>query len=228
MYSIVRITRTIGSCARGGSLPSARCPSRKLYELRAQEEQSKARAGAHFGTFHATRSIMNTETERREPASGAAVDGLAKLREILFGGSQRELERRMGRAELHLTARASELEQEIRRRLEVLESHMAKETEAITARLERDAVERGDQLRAITREHRESATALEQRVAKVEEAILHTQRELRQELLAQAKSFLDELHDIRREFAEMLEPELGRELGAPEETGHGDEERPSH
>ena len=171
---------------------------------------------------------MNTETERREPASGAAVDGLAQLREILFGGSQRELERRMGRAEQHLTARASELEQEIRRRLEVLESHMAKETEAITARLERDAVERGDQLRAITREHRESATALEQRVAKVEEAILHTQRELRQELLAQAKSFLDELHDIRREFAEMLEPELGRELGAPEETGHGDEERPSH
>ncbi len=155
------------------------------------------------------------------------LDSLGQLREILFGQAQRELERRIARADAHLVSRAHDLEEESRRRLDTLEQHLVKETEALTTRLERELVERGDLLRAITREQRESQTSLDQRLKKIEEAVIHAQRELRQDLLAQAKRFMDELHRLRQEFAQTIERELGLAEGDLEDLGHGDEKRPS-
>jgi hypothetical protein len=157
------------------------------------------------------------------------LDGLSQLREILFGAAQRELERRLARADAHLAARAHELEAESRRRTEVVEAHMRRETEALTARLERELADRSDTLRTITREHRESITSLEQRVASVEESVIRGQRELRHQLLEQAKAFLDEIQRMRHEFSEALERELGLAEGAlSEEEGVGQqEERPT-
>jgi hypothetical protein len=164
---------------------------------------------------------------RREGTSepSGIVDSLAQLREILFGAAQRDLERRLERADVHLAARAHELEQESRRRTEVIEAHIRRETEALTASMERELAERSETLRAITREHRESLTALEQRVAKLEEQASRAQRELRQQLLEQAKGFLDEIQRLRHEFTDALERELGLTGRAQEEEEVGAEER---
>jgi hypothetical protein len=142
-------------------------------------------------------------------------DGIDQIREILVGAIQRELERRVARAEAHLTMKANELQQEARRRTEVVETHLKKETDALSARVQADGVETKDALRALGREQREAFSAMEQRIAKLEDALGQAQHSLRQELLDQAKSFLDELHQMRAELSETLE----RELGSLEELG---------
>jgi hypothetical protein len=153
--------------------------------------------------------------------------GLEQIREILFGAIYRDVERRLALADAHLAARAHELEQETRRRTEVLETHLRKETEALTARLERQLVETGDALRSMTREYRDAFSQLEQRLAKIEEASAQGQRELRHQLLEQAKSFLDEMHGQRRELLATMHQELGLAEGEFAEE-HGEAERSRH
>jgi hypothetical protein len=186
--------------------------------------------GAPVEPRHEPMAKGATYLPRREGASeGATLDSLAQLREILFGGAQRDLERRLARIDAHLAARAHELEQESRRRTEVVEAHMRRETESLAGRIQHELAERGDTFRAITREHRESISALEQRVAAVEDSLSRAHRELRQQLLEQAKAFLDEIQRMRHEFTDTLERELGLAEGAlSEEAGGGhEEERPT-
>src|SRR5262249_32767741 len=146
------------------------------------------------------------QTEARSDDARPA--GLEQIREILFGSNYREFERRLALAETHVTARAHELEQETRRRIEVLETHLKNETEALSVHLERQRVEASDGLRNMIREFRDGLTRLEQRLAKIEEASAQGQRELRHQILEQAKSFLDEMRGQRKELLDILHQEL--------------------
>ncbi len=157
----------------------------------------------------------------RPPATPSAP--LEQVRELLFGSIQRELERRLMRAEAHLAAQASELDQESRQRSEVVESHLRKETDALNSRLEREITGTADALRSLTRDHREAFATLDQRVAKLEDAMLRSERQTRQAMLDQAKSFLEELRRVRGEILALIQQEL--ELG--EEAHDEGEERPT-
>jgi hypothetical protein len=80
----------------------------------------------------------------------------------------------------------------------------------------------------VARENREAISALEKRVSKAEEAGVGAQRELRNQLLEQAKSFLDELQRLRKELLATVQEELGApEFDLAEERGET-EERPRH
>jgi hypothetical protein len=136
-------------------------------------------------------------------------DGLEQVREIVVGAIQRELERRVARVESHLVARANDLQLETRRRTEMIEKHLEREVAALATRTESESIETREAQRSAGRELRETSTALEQRVAKLEEALVKTQHALRQEILAQGKVFLDELQNLRRELTDTLERELG-------------------
>jgi len=135
--------------------------------------------------------------------------GLEQIREILYGSSHRELERRLARADAHLVARTRELEQENRRRMDVLEAHVKRETEALLGRLERESAETAEALRKMARDHSEAVAGVEQKLAKIEESSAQGGREMRQQLLDQAKSFLDELRRLRRELLAAMQRELG-------------------
>lgn len=114
-------------------------------------------------------------------------EGLGQIREIVVGPLEREVDRRLGRLEALFTARGIELPQEARRRMEVIEAHMRKETDALSA----------------------TATTLEHRVTKLEELVVKQLHDVRQELLDQAKLFLDELQGLRTELTHAMERELG-------------------
>ena len=152
--------------------------------------------------------------------------GLDQIREILFGAAQREFDRRLARADAHLSARLHELEQETRRRMDVLEAHLRKELEALANRVTREAGDAAETFRKMSKEHREAISHLEQQNAKIQESGLRAQRELREQLLEQAKSFLDELQRSRKELLAILQQELGivegeltEELREPENYG---------
>jgi hypothetical protein len=135
-------------------------------------------------------------------------DGIEQIREVLFGATQRELERRLARVESHFVARLNEVQQESRKRTEVIEAHMQKSFDTLAARTQSEIVELTDALRGLTRERRDASTVLEQRIAKAEESLSRVLHELRQQILDQAKTFLDELQHQRAELTETMEREL--------------------
>jgi hypothetical protein len=170
-------------------------------------QQSSAAPSAARPSGDETRTV-----EVRHKAYGAADEasaGLDQIREILFGTVQHELERRLARTDGQLLARSHDLEQEARRRTDVLELHFKQEIEAIASQLERGLTDTKDGLRKAGTEQHDAVAAVEQRLAKLEEATAHGQRELRRQMLEQAKSFLDELQQLRRELIAMLQEELG-------------------
>lgn len=146
-------------------------------------------------------------------------DGIEQIREVLFGATQREIERRLVRVEAHFAARLSEVQQESRKRTEVIEAHMRKELDTLAVRTQGEIVELRDALRSLTRERRDASTTLEQRIAKAEESLSNALHELRQQILDQAKAFLDELQRQRMELTETMERELGAfEVEPPQEA----------
>jgi hypothetical protein len=66
----------------------------------------------------------------------------------------------------------------------------------------------GDSLRKIGREQRDAIAGVEQKLAKLEESGARNDRELRHQLLEQAKSFLDEVQRLRKELFATLQQEL--------------------
>jgi len=154
--------------------------------------------------------------------------GLEQVREILFGASFRELERKLARSDVHTSTRSREIEQEARKRTEVLEAHLRAEIGALVSRADQGFSDAAEAVRNITREDREAVSALEKRIAKAEEAGIVAQRELRNQLLAQAKSFLDELQKLRAELIATLRDELWASGGELTEERSGTEERPRH
>lgn len=158
-------------------------------------------------------------------AVGQALAGtLDQVREILFGAHYRDLARRLARTDAHVAAQAEELRSEMRRRLEALEQHVNKEAEALSTSLES---QRTDQLEAIgtgMREAREAIGLLEQRVKKLEDVTARAQRDFRQQLLDQAKSFIDEVRRMRNELGASMEREMAAARGQGERSEAGYEE----
>jgi hypothetical protein len=161
-------------------------------------------------------------------SEGVGPVGLEQIREILFGSLFRELERKVARSDVHMSTRSKDLEQEARRRTEVLEGHLRTEITAVAARAEHAFVEAADALRNIARENREAIGALEKRIAKAEEAEAMAQRDLRNQLLEQAKAFLDEVQHLRTELLATLQDEFAAPNGERVEERGGTEERPRH
>lgn len=148
-------------------------------------------------------------------AQGGVASSLEQVREILFGSHQRDFARRLARTDAHLAAQAEELRSETRRRLDVLEAHTRKELEMLTASI---AAQEAAQ--------REALGALEQRVKKLEDLMARTQHEFREQLLAQAKSFIDEVQHTRAELAAAVEREVVVAFGEPAETAEKAEPAP--
>ncbi len=153
-------------------------------------------------------SSLGSDTEARHEARGG--DGIDQLREILFGGVLHDLERRIARADAQHLSRENDLKYEARRRMEIIESHFQKELAALAGRVEREVTESAEALRNISREQRETSNSLEQRVVKLEEMMSQGHRQLRQEMLAQAKAFLDELETMRLDLSNTIERRLSR------------------
>ncbi|WP_437275581.1 hypothetical protein WME90_30590 [Sorangium sp. So ce375] len=146
-------------------------------------------------------------------AESAIINSLEQVRDILFGAQFRELARRLSHTDAQVAAQAEELRTEARRRLDVLETHLRREIEALGASIEAERAAAAAALGNAARESREALELIAQRVQRLEDLVGHTQRELRQQLLDQSKSFLDETQRTRSELSAMVERELAAVWG---------------
>jgi uncharacterized protein YaaN involved in tellurite resistance len=143
------------------------------------------------------------------PAGELSESGnIDKIREILFGTQSREFEKRFLRLEERLAKESNELRDEIRRRFETIESYTRKETELLGEQLRREQAERGENLGLLSRELSDLGRALERKIAQVDELMTGSCRELRQQILDQAKSSAEE---IRQKY-ETLSAVLDRQV----------------
>ncbi|WP_434041997.1 MULTISPECIES: hypothetical protein [Sorangium] len=138
----------------------------------------------------------------------AITNSLEQVRDILCGAQLRELARRLSHTDAQLAVQAEELRSEARRRLDVLEAHMRKEIEALSATLEAQRAASACTLGNVARESRDAIASFEQRIQRLEDLVTRTHRELRQQLLEQSKSFIDETRRTRDELSATLEREL--------------------
>jgi uncharacterized protein YaaN involved in tellurite resistance len=158
-----------------------------------------------------------------EASEGSALEGAAqpapagelsesgnidKIREILFGTQSREFEKRFLRLEERLAKESNELRDEIRRRFETIESYTRKETELLGEQLRREQTERGENLGGLSQELSNLGRALEKKIAHVDELMTGSCRELRQQILDQAKSSAEEI----RQKVETLSAVLDRQF----------------
>jgi len=144
---------------------------------------------------------MITSKEEPRGAANDLTDGagganLDKVREILFGGQMREVERRLARLEERLLKETQDLKEDVKQRLGALETFARQE-----------AVSLADQLKGERAERLESAGTLERRHTALDEQLSKGQRELRQQILEQHQRLSD---DMRHKIGEVLASPIER------------------
>jgi hypothetical protein len=138
------------------------------------------------------------ESLDRQPTSVSASDpngsgNLEKVREILFGGQLREVEKRFSRLEERLTKLSSDLRDDLNRSLTSLETFVKKEIESLNDRFLAESNERGGAVKTLSLELKALSDFSWQKLNQLDEQGTKNLRELRLQLLDQSKAFSEEI-----------------------------------
>ena len=157
------------------------------------------------------KSVGEKGSNNASPAAaregGADVLGggnLDQVREILFGAQSRGLEKRLARLEEELPKRAAEIREEIKRGLASLETYARTEIDSLNDRLRAEGKERGKSQEGFAAKLDDNAKGLRKEVAELGDRSTAAQRELRQQLLDQAKRLNDEIQRRTDDLAATL------------------------
>jgi hypothetical protein len=130
---------------------------------------------------------------------------LEKIRDILFGTQVRGYEARFAALEEALAKETAEIRETSRRRFEQLESYIKKELELLQTRWKAERDERSDAAVAHARELRELGESLSRRVRDLDERGTAVERDLRSQLLQQAKDLSDDIQARHEAVGTLLE-----------------------
>jgi DNA anti-recombination protein RmuC len=151
------------------------------------------------GTGNAAASTAEVRVaENQTTASPSANDeqagsNLDKVREILFGAQARDYDKRLIRIEERIAKEAVDLRDEVRRRFDSLESFVKQELDSLGNRITGEHDQRSEALRVLSRELEETARSLDARISQLDTHVANGNRELREQILEQSKSMLEEI-----------------------------------
>lgn len=144
----------------------------------------------------------NPEVEGHE---GANVD---KIRDILFGSQMRDYDKRFGRLEERLIKDAESLRDEMKKRFEALEAFVQKEIESLSQRLKTEKAERGEAVKEIGVQMRDTSKAFDKRLGSLDDQLTGDTAELRARILEQSKALTSEIAEKSREAKRLLDQEV--------------------
>jgi DNA repair exonuclease SbcCD ATPase subunit len=130
---------------------------------------------------------------------------LDKIRDILFGTQMRGYEARFAALEEALAKETAEIRETSRRRFEQLESYVKKELELLQTRWKAERDERSDAAVQHSRELREMGESLSRRLRDLDERGTAVERDLRSQLLQQAKDLSDDIQARHEAVGTLLE-----------------------
>jgi DNA repair exonuclease SbcCD ATPase subunit len=128
-----------------------------------------------------------------------------KIRDILFGSQMRDYESRFARLEETLIKETVEIRETNRRRFEQIESYLKREFETVQTRIKAERDERHDSESRLSRELKESHDALSRRIRDLDDRETGVERDLRGDLLQQARDLTEEIRARHDELATILE-----------------------
>lgn len=128
----------------------------------------------------------------QEEAGAANLD---KVRDILFGGQMRDLDRRFARVEERLVKETSALEEDVRKRLSTLEGFARSETEALAERIKGEYDARSEAHADLLRQMQERYAEFEKKTGLINDQLARAQRELRQQILETHQRLADEIRE---------------------------------
>ena len=132
-----------------------------------------------------------------------------KIRDILFGSQMRDYESRFARLEETLIRETLEIRESNKRRFEQLESYIRKEFETVQTRLKAERDDRSDAAGRQLRELNELNDSLSRRIRDLDDRETNVERELRSDLLQQARDLTEEIRARHDEMATILERRVG-------------------
>jgi DNA anti-recombination protein RmuC len=152
---------------------------------------------------HSAQPLQSVPSVQEIPGGG----NIEKIRDILFGAQMRDYDRRFARLEERLLKEAADAREDARRRFDSLEIFIKQEINALGDRMKSEAQQRTQSDEDLTRELRDSARSLANKINALDENSSQTQRELRQQLLDQAKNLADEIRQKYDDLASRLQRE---------------------
>ena len=111
-----------------------------------------------------------------------------RIRSILFGSQMRDYDGRFHKLEERFAREAGEVCSEVQRQLQALEAFMKGEAESMANRLRTEQSERGQAIEHLAHEMTETARGLELKINHLDTQMASDIRELREQLLEQAKA----------------------------------------
>lgn len=148
---------------------------------------------------------VSVDLESRSSALRGGAGNVDKIRDILFGSQMRDYESRFARLEETLVKENAEIRETSRRRFEQLESFVKRELEAIQARFKSERDERLDGSAQQARELKELNDGLSRRIRDLDDRSSNVERELRGQLMQQARDLTDEINAIHEQLTALLE-----------------------
>ena len=142
--------------------------------------------------------------DAEQPEAG----NIDKIREIIFGGQMRDYDQRFQLLEDRLVQESVELREEHRRRLDALEVFVKRELDALYDRLQTEQKSREESVQGVTRSLADARQVLEGKLIEHEGNQARSHRDLREQLLEQSKTLLDEIHQKHEDISSAL----GREV----------------
>jgi serine/threonine protein phosphatase PrpC len=118
---------------------------------------------------------------------------LDQVREILFGAQSRGIDKRLARLEEELPKRIADVREELKRGLANLEAYARKEIESLNERLAAETRGRDEGDEALGARLDEASKTIRKDLAQLADRSTAAQRELRQQLLDQAKRLEEEI-----------------------------------
>jgi hypothetical protein len=131
---------------------------------------------------------------------GPDQENIDRVREILFGASVRNMDKRLDALEDRLLKELASIEETTRRRFDAFEVFVKNEVEALTGRLRQGQEHREQMSQEWLNRLGETAAGLDHKFSQLDEQTAQTHRDLRQQILEQSKNLSDE---IRQKYSEL-------------------------
>ncbi len=136
------------------------------------------------------------QSEARESAPNESSAGnLDRVRDILFGGQMRDLDRRFAKVEERLSKETADLKEDVRKRLSALEEFARTETETLVQRITTEHNDRTESIAVVSRDLQTTSTAADKKIGVVNDQLSHAQRELRGQIRDVHQRLTDELRE---------------------------------
>lgn len=138
-----------------------------------------------------------------EPAQGR--ENLEKVRDLLFGPQMRSLETKVTRLEERLRREISDLRDEIRKRIDSLEQFAKNEFNTVVTRITSEQERRADAVKQLKADLRNAVEAFDEKTSQLDNRLEQTAKELREQLLTQARQLTDEILQKHEDALRVIE-----------------------